>query len=315
MGRSGVMYVIKHVPEDFAVTELSEVKDEGDGKFSIFRLKKRDLTTYEAVSRLAKFWRVNIGDISCAGNKDRQGVTSQVCSVKGLKKEIVESIDDSMMSAEFLGRRKEPVHTGELVGNKFCLVVRNIDSIPVIKARFVNLFGEQRFSKRNAAIGRAIVKRDFKDAARMIMDDTPSLAPKMKVLVDKNDFIGALRLVQRKLLLLFVHAYQSELWNKVAESSKSDVWPLVGFDTVIDDSIRDVLREEGITPRDFVIKEFPEVSCEGGQRKVFAEAAGVKFSDLSDDEFFPDKKKFTIEFMLPKGSYATEFIRQLFEPV
>jgi len=309
------MYVIKHVPEDFAVTEISDVNDEGDGKFSIFRLKKRDLTTYEAVSRLAKFWRVNIGDISCAGNKDRQGVTSQVCSVKGLKKEIVESIDDSMMSAEFLGRRKEPVHTGELVGNKFCFVVRNIDSIPVIKARFVNLFGEQRFSKRNAAIGRAIVKRDFKDAARMIMDDTPSLAPKMKVLVDKNDFIGALRLVQRKLLLLFVHAYQSELWNKVAESSKSDVLPLVGFDTVIDDSIRDVLREEGITPRDFVIKEFPEVSCEGGQRKVFAEAAGVKFSDLSDDEFFPDKKKFTIEFMLPKGSYATEFIRQLFEPV
>lgn len=309
------MYVIKHVPEDFAVTEISEVKDEGDGKFSIFRLKKRDLTTYEAVSRLAKLWRVDINDISCAGNKDRQGVTSQVCSVKGLKKEIVDSLDDSMMSAEFLGRRNEPVHTGELVGNKFCLVVRNVDSVPEIKERFVNLFGEQRFSKRNSSIGRAIVKRDFKNATLTIMEDNPSLAPKMKIFVDKNDFIGALRLVQRKLLILFVHAFQSELWNMMARSSDSDVLPLVGFDTPIDDSIRDILKEEGITPRDFVIKEFPEVSCEGGQRKVFAEAAGIKVSELSDDEFFPDKKKFTIEFMLPKGSYATEFIRQLFEPV
>lgn len=314
MGRNAGMYVIKHVPEDFAVTEISDVKDEGDGKFSIFRLKKRDLTTYEAVSRLARLWRVNIGDISCAGNKDRQGVTSQVCSVKGLKKEIIDALDDSMMSAEFLGRRKEPVHTGELIGNKFCLVVRNVDSIPEVKTKFVNLFGEQRFSKRNASIGRAIVKRDFKSAALMIMDDNPSLAPKMKIFVDKNDFIGALRLVQRKLLLLFVHSYQSELWNNAALKSKKDVLPLVGFDTVVDDSIRDILREEGITPRDFVIKEFPEVSSEGSQRNVYAEAAGIRVSELSDDEFFPDKKKFTIEFMLPKGCYATEFIRQLFEP-
>jgi len=310
------MYVIKHVPEDFAVTEISEVKDEGEGKFSIFRLKKRDLTTYEAVSRLSKLWRVNINDISCAGNKDRQGVTSQVCSVKGVKKELIDSLSDSMMSAQFLGVRKEPVHTGELVGNKFCLVVRNVDAVPEIKSKFVNLFGEQRFSKRNSSIGRAIVRRDFKDAVKMIMEDNLALAPKMKIFVDKNDFVGALRLVQRKLLLLYVHAFQSELWNKAAKNSYKDVLPLIGFDSNVDDAlVRGVLSEEGITPRDFVVKEIPEVSCEGSQRKVFAEAAGIKVSELSDDEFFPQKKKFTIEFMLPKGSYATEFIRQLFEPV
>lgn len=308
------MYVIKHIPEDFAVIEISDVKDEGEGKFSIFRLKKRDLTTYEAVSRLAKLWRVNINDISCAGNKDRQGVTSQVCSVKGVKKEFINN-GDSLMSAEFLGQRKEPVHTGELVGNKFCLVVRNVDSIPEIKPKFVNLFGEQRFSKRNSSIGRALIKRDFKSAALMFMEDNASIAPKMKIFVDKNDFIGALRLVQRKLLLLFIHAYQSELWNKAALMSKKDVLPIVGFDASIDDDIvREILREEGITPRDFVVKEFPEVSSEGSQRNVYAEAAGVKVSELSDDEFFPGKRKFSIEFMLPKGSYATEFIRQLFEP-
>lgn len=307
--------MIKHVPEDFAVTEISEVRDESDGKFAIFRLKKRDLTTYEAVSRLAKLWRVNINDISCAGNKDRQGVTSQVCSVKGVRKEFI-NLSDSMMSAEFLGQRREHVHTGELVGNKFCLVIRNVDVIPAIKSIFVNLFGEQRFSKRNSEIGRAIVRREFKNAVRMIMEDNLALAPKMKIFVDKNDFIGALRLVQRKLLLLYVHAFQSELWNKAAKSSDKDVLPLIGFDSSVDDSIvRGILSEEGITPRDFVVKEIPEVSCEGGLRKVFAEAAGVKVSDLSDDEFFPGKKKFTIEFMLPKGSYATEFIRQQFEPV
>lgn len=309
------MYVIKHVPEDFAVIEISEVKDEGAGKFSIFRLKKRDLTTFEAVSRLAGMWRVGIGDISCAGNKDRQGVTSQVCSVKGVKKEFIDSLSDSMMSVQFLGQRKEPVHTGELIGNKFCLVVRAVDEIPTIKSKFVNLFGEQRFSKRNAAIGRALIKRDFKSAARMIMEDNASMAPKMKIFMDKNDYIGALRFVQRKLLLLFVHAYQSEIWNKAALNSRKDFLPIVGFDTTIDDdSIREILSEEGITPRDFVVKEFPEISSEGSQRKVCVEAAGVNVSGLSDDDFFPDKKKFTIEFMLPKGSYATEFIRQQFEP-
>lgn len=312
-------YVLKSVPEDFAVNEISEVSDGGEGKFSLFRLNKRDLTTFEAVSRLARVWRVGLNDISCAGNKDRQALTSQVCSVKGVRGDVIDATNEEGLFVKFFGVRKEPVHVGELVGNKFRLVVRSVDFVPEIKPDFLNLFGDQRFSRSNAQIGRLLVRRDFFGAVRLVKDEQPALSSKMSVFLEKNDAVGALRVVPRKLLLLFIHAFQSELWNKAAlmsdRSSEKKALPVVGFGTIVDDEqTRSVLKEEGVSPRDFVIREFPEISSEGSERLVWAEAAGVQVSGLEPDEFFPQKKKFTIEFMLPKGSYATEFIRQLFEP-
>ncbi len=303
------MYVIKQVPEDFAVTEVSAVKLKDRGKFVYFRLWKRNYNTLDALNRVADALGVSSAALSCAGNKDRIAVTAQTCSLKGVSRDRLERLQLKDIEVTFLGYGDEPVHLGELEGNKFRITVRNLDSLPKFSARFRNLFGEQRFSEHNAEIGRAIVKRDFERAARLLGDMDSSL----KGYFERRDWIGALRRVPRKILILFVHAYQSHLWNIVAEKAENGVLPVVGFGTVVIDEItKSVLAEEGVSPSDFVVRELPEVSAEGSEREVWAEAKDLKVGGLELDEFFDGKKKVVLEFFLPKGSYATEFIRQSF---
>ena len=305
------MYVIKHVPEDFIVTEISAVKPNSSGKFLYFRLWKKGLGTLEALERLGHALRCK--HLSCAGNKDKRAVTEQVCSVPTRFKEKLEKLSFPGMRIELLGYGDEPVHLGELEGNKFKIIIRDIDSLPEISPRFRNLFGEQRFSTENAEIGRLIVKRDFEKAALLIAKQH-SETGRIKTHIDQRDWIGALRCLPRKLLILFVHAYQSLLWNRAALLSDADILPIVGFGSEIqDDTTKKILEDENLKPSDFVIRELPEVSAEGAERAVWAEAKDLKIGELEDDEFFSGKKKVVLEFVLPKGSYATEFIRQQFQ--
>ncbi|MBN1644911.1 tRNA pseudouridine(13) synthase TruD, partial [Candidatus Woesearchaeota archaeon] len=200
---------------------------------------------------------------------------------------------------------------GDLEGNSFEIVVRNISSKPELKQKFVNYFGAQRFSRNNPAIGKVIVKRDFKHAIELILEGKGNFEGRTKEFLEKNsnDYVGALKTIPRKILSLYVHSYQSLLWNQQAKNSTEETVPIIGFNTLIDSKI---IEKEGIKLRDFIIKEIPQLSSEGGERKRLVEAANVSISELEKDELNCGKKKILIKFTLPKGSYATEYIRQLF---
>lgn len=303
------MYVIKHVPEDFVVEEVSATKPKQSGSFVYFKLWKKDVSTLDAVHYIAHDLHIPEKDVASAGNKDKKAVTEQVCSARTTK-EGLERLSYQKIKLTFLGYGDEPVHLGELEGNKFKIVVRNLDILPEISSKFCNLFGEQRFSTNNVEIGRFIVKREFEKAALLIAK-MHSHIEKIKPHLTQRDWVGALRCLPRKLLLLFVHAYQSHLWNKAAMLSREQILPIVGFGTEVNDEItKNVLAEENLKPSDFVIRELPEVSAEGSERAAWVEAKDLKVGNLENDEFFPGKKKVILEFLLPRGSYATEFIRQ-----
>jgi len=306
------MYVLKHIPEDFIVEEISSVKL-SSGSFAYFKLWKRNITTLEAMQKIAFALKLPLNEVSCAGNKDKIAITEQVCSVHNVSKERLEKLSFQNMKLMFLGTGPEPVHLGQLEGNNFRIIVRNLDKLPKISSKFRNLFGEQRFSTENAEIGRLIVKRDFEKAALLIAR-AHSDVKRINAHLSQRDFVGALRCLPRKLLLLFVHAYQSLLWNKAAMLSNENILPIVGFGSQIEDSTtQTILKEENLKPSDFVIRELPEVSAEGGERAVWVEAKDLKIGALEPDEYFPGKNKVLLEFFLPKGCYATEFIRQSFQ--
>ncbi|MEM4239602.1 MAG: tRNA pseudouridine(13) synthase TruD [Candidatus Woesearchaeota archaeon] len=310
---------LKQAPEDFVVNEISAISPEKEGEYAYFSLKKKNYTTLRALQAVADALHTQLKNLGCAGNKDKIAVTEQVCSVKGIQPDSLKSISLKDIEVKPLGKGAKPVSLGDLKGNRFKIIVRDIDRLPEPKIRFINLFGEQRFSTHNAAIGKALVKRDFKQAVALILVTKSIAAIQIhKVLAEEpKNYLGALKRLPFRLLKLYVHAYQSLLWNELAKKHAEThhtnaKLPVVGFGTVPDKELDEILKREEITTRDFVIKEFPELSSEGTERSIFAEASELKIGSLEDDELNPGRKKAKLEFTLPPGCYATEFLRQLF---
>lgn len=299
------MYQIKQKPEDFIVKEIPKYKLES-GPYSYFWLKKTNYNTVSAVKKLAQILKIPMKNIGFAGSKDKIAVTEQVISIKNIKKEI--KIKD--LETKFIGTGKDPISLGDLEGNEFIITIRSLDEKQINKLKqinnkeikILNLFGPQRFSKNNKEIGKAIIKKDFKKAAELI--DQSEVKEHLKH--HPNDSIGAIKKLPLKIVKIYVNAYQSYLWNQLAEKlkdSKQISIPIIGFGTELDEQIKEILKQENIILRDFIIPQFPELTQEGNQRNLFIKTKiNVKIKDA----------KAIIQFKLPKSSYATEVIRQLF---
>ena len=315
--------IIKQIPEDFIVKEISNVKLKDEGIFSLYRMKKKEYTSERAVQKICDEFGIRRKFIGYAGNKDKKAITEQVISIR-IKRKVDLSLKD--IHLEFLGFSDEPVSLGDLEGNEFIITVRDLGRVDLaVPDKIPNYFGEQRFSENNVKIGKLILKKDFKRAVEVIRDDKEFHDLICDYLErNKNDYIGALRLIPKKILRLYVHSVQSHIFNltvrEIINKKISDIKrvPIIGFGSEIEDErveeiIDRLLSEERITYRDFIIKEIPELSSEGTERDVFMEVKDFKIIEKGDDELNEGKKKVRLGFKLKKGSYATVVIKQLFK--
>ncbi|MEM3126657.1 MAG: tRNA pseudouridine(13) synthase TruD [Candidatus Woesearchaeota archaeon] len=319
---------VKHLPEDFVVEEVIDLDIKENGNYAYFLLTKKNYNTLKAIELIATKLKVPIKNIGFAGTKDRQAITTQYCSLYKGRREQLEKISLDGIKVEFVGYGDEQLYLGRHKGNHFIITIRDLDEKEADQfeqcsfSRMINYFGEQRFSNNNAKIGKAIVKKDFKQAIELIFQNHGEQEQKVKEYLKKNptDYIGALRVLPFKLLKLFVGAYQSKLWNVVAEEfsayDKNLELPIIGFGTAFEDSnvkkaYEALLRKEKITLRDFVIPQIPDLSSEGNKRQLFIDVVDFSVSEAILDECFSGKKKIVVQFTLPSGSYATSLINQL----
>ena len=313
------MYKIKQIPEDFMVWEIPDY-EVSDGKYAYFWLRKTDLNTLDAVRKIVNKLNLPRKYIGFAGTKDKNAITEQVISIfhPNVDKVLDLKIDDIELS--FIGYGKKPISLGDLEGNRFRITVRNLPKHRSQKSlgRIPNFFGPQRFSKNNIEIGRFLVKKNFFNAVKLI--DQKYVHDYLQQRPD--DFVGAIRQLPLKLRKLYVHAYQSYLWNLTVKEFlktmpfKSQKIPIVGFGFKFDNRkvssiIRNILNQEGISPRDFIIKQFPELSAEGTERELFIKPHKLVVFE-NDDDLNPGKFKSIVTFSLPKGSYATVVIDHLY---
>ncbi len=330
------MYTLKTKPEDFVVEEKIQLKLDDSGQYVYYWLRKKEYTTQRALDRIAGILQKRVRDIGFAGNKDKVAVTKQAISIKDPERRLGENNFDGFnsdeLSLEYIGRGKNPISLGDLDGNRFEIILRDCDKEPKSISQMVNYFDEQRFSKTNVQVGRAIVKKDMKQAALLIrFSDTENYLEE-----NPTDFVGAMKKLPLKIRLLHVHSYQSWMWNecvseylqckykdveKVQYSQGKFVFskttvnnekvPIIGFGS--DDAsgemgkiIREVMKKEGLTKQDFVIRAMPELSAEGGSRDI-----AVTVSKLVIEK--THEKTYKISFTIPKGSYATIAIKQMME--
>lgn len=313
--------IIKKFPEDFVVEEIP-IKFSGKGDYSIYRLEKKDYTTESAVEYLCKKFNIPRKNIKYAGTKDRHAITIQYISILRDKRNL--KLDTDNIKIDFVSFHNEPLSLGSLQGNNFKIKIRelSVEEIKFFEKNFINdfvfpnYFDDQRFSENNLEIGVSILKKDFKKACELIGLD-----------VKNNNYVSALKSIPQKNLLFYIHAVQAFVFNKelseliikkdnhylrkyrhgqlaFLEDKNYDEFPkmlkLVGFD-----SENKILNDLGLTSKDFIIKQFPELSVESVERECFVR------TNLSYKKY-NQYNEIDLEFSLPKGSYATMLIKALF---
>ncbi len=129
------------------------------------------------------------------------------------------------------------------------------------------------------------------------------------------DYAGAFRRLHKKLRQMFVHGYQSYLFNLIlsrmieeeAEITRLQI-PLIGYNSSSSQGLlgaieKEVLDEEGVTPADFRLKSLPELSSRGSMRDASLET-DITFKRLEEGVY-------GFGFFLSKGNYATMVMREI----
>ena len=167
--------------EDFLVEEVPAYLPCGQGQHCMALLRKRGMTTPEAVQVICQRLGLPAGAAGYAGMKDRRGVTTQWISLDGVTPERVMSLNEPGLEVLQAERHRNKLRTGHLRGNRFTVVLRDgvADAADLARAalqRLVeqgmpNYFGAQRFGRRgdNAIQGQQMLKGEIKPPRQKFM--------------------------------------------------------------------------------------------------------------------------------------------------
>jgi tRNA pseudouridine13 synthase len=157
-------------PETFIVEEIPAYLPVGDGEHTYLWIEKKNLTTLDAVGKLARVLGVDARDIGYAGMKDRRATTRQWLSLSGVdparaKEAAVEGV--RILSS---GRHRNKLRVGHLHGNHFDVLLTEVGpaEVATISAALAHLaakgvpnrYGHQRFGSAgdNVEVGLAVLR-------------------------------------------------------------------------------------------------------------------------------------------------------------
>lgn len=199
---------IKAEPEDFVVEEIPLYEPGGEGQHVYVGLEKRGISTYQAISAIARHLGIPTREIGYAGLKDARAVTRQMISIDGVEPARVEALDLPRLKILWVDRHRNKLKMGHLSGNRFTIRVRDVDNEAQAKAEVVldelghrgvpNYFGEQRFGVRRNThrLGWAMLRGDASAFAREYLggpqtDDPPEVQA-ARAAFDAGDYQSAL---------------------------------------------------------------------------------------------------------------------------
>ncbi|XP_045686048.1 pseudouridylate synthase 7 homolog-like protein isoform X1 [Phyllostomus hastatus] len=207
--------------------------------YTAFTLQKENLEMFEAVGFLAVKLGVIPSDFSYAGLKDKKAITYQAMVVRKVTperlKNIGKEIEKKRMSVFNIRSVDDSLRLGQLKGNHFDIVIRNLknqindsvnlrerilEAIESVKNKgFVNYYGPQRFGMgkkvRTDQIGLALLKNQVVKAVKLFLtpedlDDPVNRAK--KYFLQTEDAKGTLSLmpefkVRERALLESLHRF------------------------------------------------------------------------------------------------------------
>jgi len=262
----GIGGVLKSTAEDFIVDEVSSPPPPApDGSFTIATLRVRGWETNRLVRQLSRSLRMSRRRLGFAGTKDKRALTTQLFSFERIPADAVKGLGIKDVDVLDVYPSDRPLDLGDLRGNRFRVLVRDLAVTPEKAAvlvdetsrelrrygGFPNFFGVQRFGSVRPithVVGRHLVRGEFQEAVdayvanpldgespesygvRATLRDSGDVRgalrtyPKSygfekailnRLVTDPGDYLGALQQLPFHLQMMFVHGYQSYLYNRI----------------------------------------------------------------------------------------------------
>lgn len=316
--------------QDFQVEELPLYLPSGEGDHLMIRVRKEGHTSAHLIRELSRQLRVRDRDIGSAGQKDRHAVTTQWLSLPAAAEKRLSHFALDGVEVLEVGRHPTKLGLGHLRGNRFRVRVRGAAGGAaaaqarlqrLAEAGIPNYFGPQRFGLGglNAAEGKRVLRGEsaIKDPAlrRFLVSALQSAA--------FNAYLS--ERIRRGLLdgLLVGdrakrHDTGGEFWvSDPAESERArrgevsalgNLWgrkspPLRGAGGELEQV---ALAGLGLTPAEFTA----QASLRGDfrlTRVFFLEPPQL----IPEEDGSPEESGYTVQFALPRGSFATAVLREL----
>jgi len=198
----------KHI-EDFIVEEQpKKFPVDSKGNFLLVKVTAKNWETNDLIREFAKRLHISKKRITFAGTKDKRALTTQTLCFYNVTKDKINDISISDVDCTVLHKTNKRVHIGDLIGNSFTIIVRDIDETittediqqilhPLQSVNgFPNFFGVQRFGGIRPIthkVGRAMVDADFEKAVSIYLTELSEFEGEdasnaRKQLLETNDY-------------------------------------------------------------------------------------------------------------------------------
>jgi tRNA pseudouridine13 synthase len=337
----------KQTIERFFVEEIPLYTFTNTGNFLILKIRKTDMSTWKLITVLAKATGLKERDIGYAGLKDKNATTIQYISLpKNVEKELDKNLTTEKIEILERTYNKAPIKIGHLKGNRFSIVLHNINAKDAVSFNTVakqmqiegipNYYGYQRFGEDSQSYlqGKEIAHSGKKlkgSKEKLLVSAYQSylynnwLDSRVKLSTIIRDHTPDIAAKKLKFPLELVKAL-----NKQAQFFKlfiGDIvmhYPYGKSDFVKDmDQSAQLFKQKNISPTGLL--------CGANVLRAKSDAYyleeaydDTELSTLKGDRRFawiwPEavettyeekSKKLTVAFYLPKGSYATTFLEEI----
>lgn len=215
-----------HSARDFVVQEIPLYAFSGSGEHRILKVRKKNLTTFELLSIIAKAFNLPPKSIGYAGLKDKHATTTQYLSLPAKSSQNFHAIFERLAKEYEIKLLDSTLHSnklrlGHLKGNRFFVRLKKLNLTNATKLEstlahiahngFPNFFGFQRFGINgdNYLLGLSLSQRknaQISPYLSLLAQLHPSLANPQNPLFHTKRY-------SRTMQEFFISSYQSFLFN------------------------------------------------------------------------------------------------------